>query len=221
MTTERETLYLIDRLAADGASVRPLASPVLRAETWLAVSLPFVAIVVLVMSPRNDLMLKLSEIRFLLEMAAALSTAVTAALVAFALVVPGTNRRIAWIPAIPAGFWLVTLCVGSVADWLRAGVVGLRVTWDFGCLYHTAMISALPALIMVWMLRRGAPLAPRGTVFLAMLASAALGNFSLRFFHLHDSGIMVLIWQFGSVLLLATIAGLCGPRFLCWQHRRA
>lgn len=221
MTTQKETLHLIDRLAAEAGTVRPLASPVLRTEIWLALSLPFVAMMVILYSPRADLLEKLSQTRFLIEEGAALATAIMAALAAFAQVVPGSNRRVIWLAALPVGLWLATLGIGCLADWMRAGAAGLRVTNDIGCLGKIALIGSLPALAMVWMLRRGAPLAPRGTLFLAILAAAALGNFGLRLFHSQDAGLMVLIWQAGSVLLLAAGAGLCGPRFLCWQHRKA
>lgn len=220
MSTETETRQLIDRLAGGLAPARPIASPARQLGDWLGISLPFVAFVVIMMSPRADLMSKLAETRFLLEQGAALATALTAAVAAFAMVVPGRRRWLPVLPLVPAGLWITTLGAGCLADYWRAGAAGLRLSPDAACLGYVALIGSLPALTLVIMLRRGAPLAPRRTVFFAVLASAALGNFGLRFFHLQDAGLMVLFWQFGSVLLLSTLAGLCGPRFLCWRHRK-
>lgn len=221
MTSETETRHLIDRLVAGLDEVRPLPSPLRRLALWLAVSLPFAAVVVLLMSPRPDLAARMADTRFLVEMLAAFLTALTSAYVAFKLVIPGSDRRLLWLPALPAGVWLATLGAGCLADWLRDGAAGLRITPDLACLPKIALVGSVPALTIVLMLRRGAPLAPHGTLFLAVLGAAALGNFGLRFFHAQDAGLMVLIWQFGSVMLLATMAGFCGPRFLCWRHLKA
>ena len=52
------------------------------------------------------------------------------------------------------------------------------------------------------MLRRGAPLAPRATLFLGALATAAVVAFGLRFFHIGDASIMVLTWHMGLAAVL-------------------
>jgi len=51
-----------------------------------------------------------------------------------------------------------------------------------------------------------------------VLAAAAIGNFGLRLFHTQDAALMVLVWQVGSVALLAALAGLTGHRLLRWPH---
>jgi hypothetical protein len=71
---------------------------------------------------------------------------------------------------------------------------------------------------MVFMLRRGAPLAPHATGALGGLAAAALGDFGLRFFHPQDASLMVLVWQFGAVVLLSALAGTVRHRILHWRH---
>ncbi|WP_274609098.1 NrsF family protein [Mesorhizobium sp. L-8-10] len=86
------------------------------------------------------------------------------------------------------------------------------------CFPMIAAVGAVPALAMVTMLHKGAPLAPRVTVLLGALAAAALGNFGLRLFHPQDASLMVLVWQFGSVVLLSMLAGWNGRRILAWRH---
>src|SRR3546814_13413246 len=116
------------------------------------------AIVVMLMSPRDDLVEKLSEARFLVEQAAAVATAVTAAIAAFCLIVPGRSRRLALLPLFPLAMWLGSLGFGCMQSWLQFGTEAWQVYPDWVCFPAIAMVGAVPALTMVIMLRRGAPM---------------------------------------------------------------
>lgn len=215
-----ETDDLIRRLVADATPVRRLPPPWLRTAQWLAVALPAVALVVLLVSPRDDLAEKFGETRFLIEQAAALATAVAAAIAAFCLIVPGRSRKAALLPVVPLAVWLGSLGQGCLLAWFRSGGEALRLYPDWICFPYIAAAGAVPALAIVAMLRRGMPLAPQLTLALAALAAAALGNFGLRLFHTQDASLMVLVWQFGSVALLSVLAG-WGGRLILPQPRRA
>lgn len=219
MMADRDTSELVRQLARDGGPVRRIPAPPIRAVTWLAIALASVAVVVFIISPRPDLAAKLSDWRFVIEQLAALATAVTAAIAAFCLTVPGHSRRFALLPALPLGVWVGTLGLGCIADWMQHGVAGLRLAPDLACFPYIAMVGAVPAIAIVVMLRQGAPLWPYLTLGLAGLAAAALGNFGLRFFHTQDAAIMVLVWQFGSVVLLSALVGMTGRLVLRWRHR--
>lgn len=215
-----QTDDLIRHLATGASPIRPLPAPWKRAVHWLAIALPAVAVVVLAMSPREDLAALLREPRYLIEQMAALATAVTAAIAAFCLVVPGHSRWPALMPAAPLAVWLGSLGQGCVESWLRFGSEGLRLYSDWICFPSIMIVGAVPALAMVAMLRRGAPLAPRLTIALGGMAAAALGNFGLRLFHYQDVSFMVLVWQFGTVVILSALAGWGGGLILRWPHRR-
>lgn len=81
-------------------------------------------------------------------------------------------------------------------------------------------ISIVPALLIYIMIRRAAPIAPITTTALATLAAAALAAAALRLFHPQDVSIMVLVWQFGSVALLAGLGALFGQYLLPWPRLR-
>jgi hypothetical protein len=219
--TTRQTEALIARLAQEARPQRPLAHPARRGLFWGLAALAFGAAMVWAIGPRPDLAERLADARFLLEQGAALATGLAAAVAALALTIPGSSPMLRLLPVVPGAIWLGTLSVGCLRDWWQMGPDGLRITPDPACFAYIALIGSLPALILYLMLRRGVPLSPRWTIALAALAAAGLGNFALRFFHMQDAALMVLVWQVGSVALMAAIAGLGGRRLFPWPARTA
>jgi hypothetical protein len=215
MTTDTEKL--IERLAEAAEPVRPLSHPWMRTAAWLLVAIPYVALVVLVVSPRADLLTKALEWRYLVEQLAALATGITAAIVAFATVIPGYDRKFLFLPALPLAIWLGSLGEGCVQDWIRFGPDGLSLQPDWFCFPAIVLVGAVPAIAIAVMLRRGAPLTPHVTAALGGLAAAGLGNFGLRLFHSQDASLMVLVWQVGTVFILTAMAAWVGRYLLNWR----
>jgi len=212
-----ETEALIKRLSENANPTQPLANPWLRALAWLAISVPYVVAVILFFSPRADLATKLIEVRFLIEQSAAFATAFTAAIAAFASTIPGYDKKYLLLPLIPLAAWLASLGIGCFVDLSHSGFHLTVFHADWICLPGIILVGAIPGLTIVAMLRRGAPLSPASSTMLGGLAAAALGDFGLRFFHPEDTGLLVLIWQFGSVFLLSAFAAWIGPRVLSWK----
>lgn len=209
-----DTKELADWIVKDAQPVRRLSKPWLRTLGWLAIAMPYLAMVIVMMAPRPDLAQKLVDTRFLVEQLAALAVAIAAAFAAFTTVIPGWSRwPILGVSLLVSG-WLASLGAGCATDWFRLGADGLSLRPDWICFPAIVISGAAPALSIVVMLRRGAPLRPGMSLALAGLAAAALGNFGLRFFHPQDAGLMVLVWQFGSVVLLSAIAGSIGAMVL-------
>jgi len=210
-----ETQKVMGRLIDNLTPVKRLPSPSLRAAAWLALGIPYVALVVLVMSPRSNLVAKFSDAHFMIEQMAALITGLTAAAAAFATIVPGYDRRIAWLPFAPLAVWLASLGEGCLQILTADGFRNFASDWF--CLPAIILVGTVPAIAMAVMLRRGAPLTPKITTALGGLAAAGLGNFGLRLFHPQDSSLMVLVWQMGSVLLLTLLCGMAGRLLLRWR----
>ena len=214
-----ETDKLIQRLAENSDPVSRLSPPSVRTVIWLTLAIPYVVLVVLVMSPRTDLAAKLSDAAFVIEQVAALATGITAGMAAFASIVPGFDRRLVLLPFLPFGMWLGSLGLGCIRAWLRFGPDGLSLQPDWFCFPAIILVGMVPAIAMASMLRRGAPLTPHLTTMLGGLAAAGLGNFGLRLFHPQDASIMVLVWQMGTVFVLTAVAGWAGRFLLNWRWR--
>lgn len=213
------THELIRRLAADNRPTPALPSPPWRMATWLALSAPFIALAVIIASPRPDLLEKLTESRFLIEQIAALGTALTAAMAAFCATVPGLPAWRLFMPLLPLTIWLATLGQGCFVRGAEQGITAL--TPDPLCFPVIAAIGAVPAAIIVAMLRRGAPLMPKVTMAYGALAATALADFGLRLFHPVDASLTVLVWQFGTVVILSGMLGISGRSLLRWRQFNA
>jgi hypothetical protein len=212
-----DTNAFIRRLAGNVKPVRPLRHPWIRTTAWLAASVPYIAIIVFVLTPRHDLIQKLGETRYIMEQFAALAAAVGAATAAFGSTVPGYNRKFVFLSLVPLSLWLGTLGHGCVQDWLHFGPDGLKIQSDWMCVPAIALMGVVPAITISVMLRRGAPLTPNLTSALGGLAAAGFGSFALRFTESHDAGVMILVWQLGSVLLISALAASGGRYLLNWR----
>lgn len=207
---------LIHSLADSAEPVKRLAHPVLRATVWLSASLAYFGLVLMVVGVREDLALRASDPRYLIEIAAALLTSVTAAAAAFCAGSPG---RPMWERYAPLPFlmvWLGNLSEGCWRQWVQTGPDG-RLTFDLMCLEAIFALSLIPALMILVMIKRGAPIAPMSTTGLATLAATALSAAVLRLFHAQDVSLMLLVWQFGSAMLLAGVEFLLGRVVLRWS----
>jgi hypothetical protein len=213
-----ETDRLIHQLAAEAAPVQPLANPWKRTGLWLAMAIPYVALVVIVMAPRPDLAMQLADPRFQVEQVAAFVTAILAAAAAFSCTVPGRGRAICLLPIVPLAISLVSLGYGCVQDWRALGPEGLRLRIDWDCLPAAALVGIVPAIAIMVMLRRGAPLFPRATLAMAGLAVGALAQTGMQIYHVGDISLMVLVWHLGSVAVLAAVAGWMGRWVLRWPE---
>ena len=212
-----ETNKLIQGLVAKAEPVIRLSPPAIRLARWLALGIPYVALVVVVMSPRPDLAAKLVDPSYIIEQLAALATGIAAGFAAFVSVVPAYDRRWLFLPLVPFAVWLGSLGIGCLQSWIQVGPAGLSIQPDWFCIPAIVLVGMIPAITMARMVRRGAPLTPHLTTALGGLAAAGIGNFGLRLFHPQDASIMVLVWQMGTVFILTAFAGCAGRLLLDWK----
>lgn len=216
--TALRTDELIGILVSQMRPVRPLRPPARRVAAWVALSLPWLALVVFIMGRRPDLHARLVDGRWLTELAAAAATAITAAHAALSAGIPGRGRR--WERFVPLAFmalWLGLLGRGCIVTSRIHGAAGFVLRSDWHCLPAVVAVGFVPGLIIARMILRGVPLAPTSTAALGALATAAMGDLGLQLFHQVDSSLMVLIWQGGAVIGLTLLGASLGPRLLRWR----
>lgn len=211
-----QTEELIEVLTANCPPVRPLPHPCWRTIVWFTISLGYVVILLEVLGLRVGGHQRFSDLRFIIEVGAALMTAMMAAAGALCAGCPG---RPIWERFAPAPFlllWLASLGDGCWRDWLAYGAAGLAITNDLMSPLAIIAISIGPGVLISIMISRGAPIAPATTMGLAALAAAALGAAALRLIRGEETSIMALAWQFSSVALLTGVGAAFGRFFLRW-----
>jgi hypothetical protein len=211
-----DTDRLIHALSSELRPVVPLAPPWRRALAWAAGAAAYVALMVVVMAPREDLPTRMRDLWFVLEQAAALAAVLLAAVAAFATSLPGRSRLPAWLAVGAAAAWLGLVLLNAARDAQQAtGGEALFYT-DWGCVAAVLTGTSVPAVMMLVMLRRGAAVSPTLTAALGGLAAAGLGNLGGCLSHPDASNVIVLVWHVGTVIVVAAFAGVLGPRFLHW-----
>lgn len=215
MTNPRD-MELIRRLAQDASPVTRPPPPMVSAMIWFMLALAAAGGIVLIMGVRPDFSERLGDRLFLAEIVTPLMTSVLAAAAAFCASCPGRPlwERLAPIP--PLVLWVAALMRHAYLSYSDAGHQALLLEIDAGCLPKIALIGLLPAILIVLMLRRGAPIAPITTTVLSALAAASLAAAALRLVHVEDASIMILVWHVGSVALLAASASIFGRRLFRW-----
>ena len=214
-----DTSALIRQLAADSRPFQPLAQPWARTMRWVAWSLiPLLAVAVLWPHPAISTAL---DVRFFVAQAAALATGIIAAAAAFASVVPGYSRRGAFLVLIPLAIWLSVLGHACVLDWSTTAQWGAILRLHWACVPDTLLAGALPAVALIVMLRKGAPMTPSLTTALAGVAGAGLANVVMRVVHASDASLVVLVWHVLAVFAASAASALLGRWIFTWRRAQA
>lgn len=208
------TADVIRHLAASSAPVQPLRRPWTRAGIWCAMSLSVIGLLDVVW-PRHGVDVPIDR-ALAIEQLAALATGLTAAAAAFGTVVPGYSRKLLWAPLVPLVVWLANVGRLCAREWSTLGhLPPIVVHW--ACVPVTIVTGAAPAVAIVIMLRRGAPMRPRLTAALAGLAVAGISNFGVRLIHPFDASFVVLAWHVVAVFALLAAASTLGAHVFNWR----
>ena len=207
---------LIDRLGRDVTVAKPLPAPGMRTAAWMVWALGYLVVVAMMMFAVMSSAGVMPTPLYLVQQTAALLTGIMAARAAFASVIPGANNRVWMMPAIGAGVWVLSLLWAGVLDLQAVGTLGVTSQSDWPCVASMTVGGLVVGAPLVWMLRRGAPLTPGLTAFLAALAALSFANIEACLTRPHAFALTVLLWHGGTVTAVAAICALTGHRWLRW-----
>ena len=207
---------LIDRLGRDVIVARPLPTPGMRTAVWMVWAVSYLVVVAVMMFTVMSSAEVMPTPIYLVQPSAALVTGIMAARAAFASVIPGSNNRVWVLPAIGAAVWGVSLLWAGVLDLQASGTLGMTSQSDWPCVVSMTLGGLVVGSPLVWMLRRGAPLTPRLTAFLAASAALSFANIEACLTRTHPFALTVLLWHGSTVAAVAALCALMGHRWLRW-----
>jgi hypothetical protein len=112
--------------------------------------------------------------------------------------------------------WAAALLWAGVLDLQVSGTLGVSSQSDWPCVASMTVGGVIVGAPLVWMLRRGAPLTPGLTAFLAALAALSVANIEACLTRPHAFALTVLLWHGGTVAAVAALCALTGRHWLRW-----
>jgi hypothetical protein len=206
-----DTQQLIQKLSAEGPK-KPLRRPLF---TWGLFLLCLFGHAVLALSLsglRVDLVAKWQDPTYIMTLLGMLSIGVLAAWLTTCLALPDGNQQ--------SGFWrrsvlLLCACVAAVLaySWWHMGshVYALcSLLGDYVCAVHVVLSSLTPLMVMLYMIRKAAPLQILWVGAMAGLAAASFAYVVLQLTLVGDSPVHLFVWHFLPVLGVAMGGGFLG-----------
>ena len=209
---------LIDRLGRNVTVARPLPTPGRRTALWTVWAVSYLIVVALMMFAVMSSAGVTPTPLYLVQQTAALVTGIMAARAALASVIPGSKNRVWVLPAIAGASWGAALLWAGALDLQASGTLGVTSQSDWPCVASVTVGGFLVGAPLAWMLRRGAPLTPGLTAFLAALAALSFANIEACLTRPHAFALTVLLWHGGTVAAVAALCALTGHRWLRWPE---
>jgi hypothetical protein len=213
------TEELIQRLAADAKPVQRLRPLLVRLAAWATLAVCSLAVVMLLMGVRRELGDASDRADFAVEAGLLVITALSAAVGALLISIPGAARTplVRWLP-IAAGVACVAWATGELvmASMINAPTGRLSFAWH--CVYKTTSVAAIPGVVLFLMVRRGAPTRAIWAGLLAILATAAVGVLGANIICPNDRPLHMLLWHVTPLALFAALGAGLGAWLLRWPR---
>ena len=217
MTTTPE---FIDTLVASATPVRRLKPPLIRAGMWLVLATIILALIGVAHGLRSDIFDCVRQPRFVVAMVGALATGILAAVASFRVSVPDGSRLWVLVPMPALALWVSAIGYGCLTDWVSIRPDGVHMGEAVRC-FATLLLTSVPlSIAMLVMLRYAALLRSTEVSLLGGLAVAAVTSFALSLFHDLDATMMILIWNLGSAIVVASASAVFGRSMFAWIAAR-
>jgi hypothetical protein len=185
---------------------------------WLAATTLFLAALVVLRAVVSDAPLARIPMSLAVAQTAAMVTSVFAAAAAFMTIVPGTSsRRVLLWPCLATAVWVGSLVIGMFEAG-SAGIAAVSAATEWPCVLLIALGSLVPVVGLTHLLRQGAPLTPRITLGLGVLAAAGAANVAACVSSPHTSSGVLLFWHGTTILVLVAAGALAGRPILAWPR---
>lgn len=208
---------LIQELVSDGRPVTRLQPVATRLLGWVVLVAVSFAVVLFLMGVRRELGDSSDRADFAFEAALLIITAMSAAIGALVISVPGAERSplVRWAPIVAATA-SVLWAAGELVYAAATGAPTGRLTFAWHCVYKTSCVGAVPGIALFLMVRRAAPTRAMWAGLLAVLATAAVGVLGANVICPNDRPLHMLLWHVAPLMLFAALGAALGTWLLKW-----
>ena len=205
-----DTDKLIERLAHDAASVRPLAPPLLRAGAFVAIVSAFMAAFAAFGGNAGETLAHFADMPFTMELVGAALGGVGAVVAAMVLSIPGRSRLWFYLPLPGVALWLVGGGLQCYREVEALGYVARSMFASQACFLFILSAGVPTAAVAYFLLRRSLSIDVVRVTALAAMGGALMAAVLLQFVHVHGTNPV----DFGThvvavvaVMLFAIVAG--------------
>ncbi len=171
-----------------------------------------VAMVLLVIGTRPDFAVAIHGAPFAYKVASMLALVLGGVFLASRAALPGGGRLTA-LALVPA---MVLLAFRAVTDHSGLSFMGNSDISAFECVTTILVVSLPPLVVLLCVMRAGAPTRPALAGAIAGMLSAALGACAYALACKNDAGLFVALWYPLAILAVAALGAAIGRRALAW-----
>jgi hypothetical protein len=210
---------LIQELVSDARPVTRIQPIGRRLLAWVVLAAVSFGVVLFLMGVRRDLGDSTDRADFAFEAALLIITAMSAAVGALVVSVPGAERSpmVRWAPVIAAAA-SVLWAAGELVYAAAIGAPTGRLTFAWHCVYKTMCVGAVPGVGLFLMVRRAAPMHATWAGLLVVLATAAVGVLGANTICPNDRPLHMLLWHVAPLMLFAALGAALGAWLLSTDY---
>jgi len=205
---------LITKLAQDAATVKRAPHPFALCFEWMIVATIYLVVSLMVSGVRPDLMVKLHEPWYAVEIAALVGIFISTSLSATLLSYPDLHqmRRTAFAPVVMFGLFVLVVFFAWRADNPPAPLP----IHSYQCTVSITLLSVLPAVLAFYVMRKFASTHYQWAGSNALLSAFSVGALWLRLHEVNNSIMHVIEWHYLPMIGVGIIGLWLGKIVLKW-----
>jgi len=193
-------------------------SPWVGAIEGIAFSLVFFLLIGWFHQLRPDLMEKIHDPWYLINLILLGFSALLSATISCWIAIPNLRsprwmRLVAFIPAVG---WALSLVLMLYQTWLQSPALIHPQEMDMFCVQNFMLFLLLPGAFQLYQIKRLAPVLPAWSGALAILFATSTGNFALMLLEQNDAIYHQFAWHLIPTALFTMLGYAMGPRLLKW-----
>ncbi len=217
MTDNYTNNDLIARLSNDLKPVKPLAHPYIRAGKYLGLSIAYIALAILFLGFRPDILQMLSKLYFIFEIILMFAMGVTAYLCSSLLCIPDalSKKYVLKIPFIFTGIFTIWALIQGASQVIFAKSHVHELFW-YSCINDAFFIGFIPAIFIGFLTIRTSTTRPYLLMITNTIAITGLGYIGLAFTCSHTNIIHGCLYHILPFVLTGLVIGMFSRRIYRW-----